>query len=244
MKEKRLMRRTVGLTLLGCLLCLGCNGATSKDVEDLKKGQQDILGKLATLEQKVAQARPSPAAAPAMPDPNKVYNIPIANSPVRGPQNAKVTIVEFSDFQCPFCAQAKPLVDEVLKKYPNDVNFVYKQFPLTTIHPFALGASKAALAAGRQGKFWEMYDALFANNRELGQDKLKEYAKQIGLDVERWEKDMNSPEIQKEIDQDTRAAAAAEVRGTPTFFIGGKRVMNRSIDGMSQMIEEQLKASS
>lgn len=239
------MRRTIGISLLGVLLCVGCNGASSKDIEELKKGQQDILGKLTGLEQKVAQAaRPAPAAAPAMPDPNKVYSIPIATSPTRGPQKAKVTIVEFSDFQCPFCAQAKPLVDDVMKKYPNDVNFVYKQFPLTSIHPFALGASKAALAAGKQGKFWEMYDILFTNNRELGQDKLKEYAKQIGLDVDRWEKDMNSPDVQKEIDQDGQAAAAAEVRGTPTFFIGGKRVMNRSVDGMTQMIDEQLKAAS
>ena len=236
------MRKTLAGILLGLLAAAGCGQQNQADIQELKKGQQDILAKLASLEKTVAQVR-APAPPPAVPqqDPNKVYDIPLANSPVRGPKTAKVTIVEFSDFQCPFCSQSKPLVDEVLKAYPKDVNFVYKQFPLTSIHPFALGASKAAVAAGKQGKFWEMHDILFANNRELGDDKLKEYAKQIGLDVPRWDKDRNSPEVQAEIDADGKAATAAEVRGTPSFFVGGKRVMNRSVDGFKQMIDEQLK---
>jgi protein-disulfide isomerase len=235
------MRKTMAGILLGLLAAAGC-GQNDADIQELKKGQQDILAKLASIEKTVAQVRtPPPAPAMAQPDPNKVYDIPIASSAIRGPKGAKVTIVEFSDFQCPFCSQSKPLVDEVLKAYPKDVNFVYKQFPLTSIHPFALGASKAALAAGKQGKFWEMHDILFANNRDLGQDKLKEYAKQIGLDVARWEKDLNSPDIQAEIDADGKVAQTAEVRGTPSFFVGGKRVMNRSVEGFKQMVDDQLK---
>ena len=131
----------------------------------------------------------------------------------------------------------------MLQAYPTDVNFVYKQFPLpATMHPNALPASKSAVAAGKQGKFWEMHDIMFKNNRELTYDKLKEYAGQIGLDVARWEKDYNSPDVQSQIDKEKSEGAAADVQGTPTFFVAGKRVANRSLDGFKQMIDDALKA--
>jgi len=131
----------------------------------------------------------------------------------------------------------------VLQAYPNDVNFVYKQFPLpATMHPNALPSSKAAVAAGKQGKFWEMHDIIFKNNRELSYDKLKEYAGQVGLDVARWEKDFNSPDVQQAIDKELADGRAADVQGTPTFFVNGKRVANRSLDGFKQMIDDALKA--
>jgi protein-disulfide isomerase len=135
------------------------------------------------------------------------------------------------------------LVDQVLEAYPKDVNFVYKQFPLpATMHPNALPASKAALAAAKQGKFWEMHDIMFKNSRELSFDKLKEYAGQIGLDVPRWEKDFASPDVQAQIDKEMAEGRSADVQGTPTFFVNGKRVMNRSVDGFKQMIDEAIKA--
>ncbi len=131
----------------------------------------------------------------------------------------------------------------MLQAYPNDVNFVYKQFPLpATMHPNALPSSKAAVAAGKQGKFWEMHDIIFKNNRELSYDKLKEYAGQVGLDVARWEKDFNSPDVQQAIDKELADGRAADVQGTPTFFVNGKRVANRSLDGFKQMIDDALKA--
>jgi len=130
----------------------------------------------------------------------------------------------------------------VLQAYPSDVNFVYKQFPLpATMHPNALPSSKAAVAAGKQGKFWEMHDIIFKNNRELSYDKLKEYAGQVGLDVARWEKDYNSPDVQQAIDKELADGRAADVQGTPTFFVNGKRVANRSLEGFKQMIDEALK---
>jgi len=130
----------------------------------------------------------------------------------------------------------------VLKEFPKDVNFVYKNYPLpATMHPNALPAAKAAVAAQRQGKFWEMHDIIFQNNRELGFDKLKEYAGKIGLDVARWEKDYNSPDVQQLIDKDMAAGRAADVTGTPTFFVNGKRVMNRSVEGFKEMIQNSLK---
>ena len=131
----------------------------------------------------------------------------------------------------------------MLQAYPSDVNFVYKQFPLpATMHPNALPASKAAVAAGKQGKFWEMHDIIFKNNRELSYDKLKEYAGQVGLDVARWEKDYNSPDVQQAIDKELADGRAADVQGTPTFFVNGKRVANRSLEGFKQMIDDALKA--
>ena len=127
--------------------------------------------------------------------------------------------------------------------YPSYANFVYKQFRLpATMHPNALPSSKAAVAAGKQGKFWEMHDIIFKNNRELSYDKLKEYAGQVGLDVARWEKDYNSPDVQQAIDKELADGRAADVQGTPTFFVNGKRVANRSLEGFKQMIDDALKA--
>ena len=226
-----------GLVALCVLVTLWGCGATPQDVEELKKNQKDILAKLEQLSSDVkAAARPAPAAPPGQPDPNKIYTIAVGNSATKGPKDAKVKIVEFSDYQCPFCGQADVLLTQVLSKNP-DVEFVYKNFPLTSIHPNALPAAKAALAAGKQGKYWEMHDLLFKNQRALGADQLKDYAKQAGLDVGKWEKDMNSPEVVDQINAEMREAQAAEVRGTPTLFINGKRVQNRSVDGLQQMID-------
>lgn len=135
-------------------------------------------------------------------------------------------------------------MDQVLKAYPNEVKFVYKELPLTSIHQNALNAAKAVAAAQKQGKFWEMHDKLFANQRALLPDNLKQYAQEIGLDVAKFEKDMTSPEVQKQIDADMKLAQDAEVRGTPTMFLNGKRVMNRSFEGLKQMIDEALKQKS
>jgi len=112
------------------------------------------------------------------------------------------------------------------------------------MHPNAMPAAKAAAAAGKQGKFWEMHDTLFQNNTQLGFDKLKEYAGKLGLNVARWEKDYNSPEVEQEIKKDMADAQAADVTGTPTFFVNGKRVANRSVDGFKEMIEAAKKQGS
>jgi len=130
------------------------------------------------------------------------------------------------------------LVDQVLQQYPNDVNFVYKNFPLpATMHPNAMNAAKAAVAAGKQGKFWEMHDVMFQNARDLGADKLKEYAGKAGLDVARWEKDFNSSDVDQQVQKEMAEGRAADVNGTPTFFVNGKRVTNRSVEGFKDMIE-------
>jgi protein-disulfide isomerase len=233
------IRTMLALSLAGALA--GC-GASPADVEEIKQSQKEILGKLDALDKAIAQvkAAPAPAARPQV-DPNKVYTIPVGASPAQGPKDAKVTIVEFSDYQCPFCSQAEPLIAQVLQAYPKDVQRVYKQFPLTSIHPNAMPASRAALAAAKQGKFWEMHEKLFANMRELTPDNFKKWAGELKLDVARFEKDMASPEIQSQIDAEMKEARGADVTGTPSIFVNGKRLQQRSFDGFKAAIDAALK---
>jgi protein-disulfide isomerase len=226
------------------VLLAGC-GTNSEDMKKLQDSQRQILAKLGDLEKKVEQISAKPAAPQAAQlDPNKVYNIPAGNSPFKGPADAPVTLALFSDFQCPFCSQVGGLVDQVLKAYPKEVKFVYKEFPLVTIHQNAMPAARAAVAAGKQGKFWEMHDKLFANQRALQADNLKQYAKDIGLDAAKFEQDLASPDAQKEIDEDVKLAQQSQVSGTPTLFLNGKRVTNRTFEGLKQMVEEALKPKS
>jgi protein-disulfide isomerase len=226
------------VAVVALVATVGC-GATPQDVEELKKNQQDILAKIEALtgEVKKIQTAAARPASPGQPDPNKVYNIPVGNSATKGPKDAKVTIIEFSDYQCPFCTQADALIEQVLTANPG-VKFVYKQFPLTSIHPNALPAAKAVVAAGMQGKYWEMHKVLFQNQRALGPEQLKEYAKQVGLDVPKWEKDMNSAAVTDQVNSDMREAQAAEVRGTPSIFVNGKRLQTRSVEGFQAAIDE------
>ena len=150
-------------------------------------------------------------------------NIAAGSSPVRGPAGAKVTIIEFSDFQCPFCKRGKDTMEQVMKKYPNDVKVVFKNLPLP-MHPEANPAARAALAAGKQGKFWEMHDALFDNQGSLGTDFYTDQAKKLGLDVDKFKKDMDAPDIAAAIKADSDLAQQNGISGTPGFFVNGVAV--------------------
>lgn len=211
--------------------------AQQKDIitklDELAKGQKDILAKAGT-----AAAAP---ARPAGPDPNKKYDIDIGDSFTKGPADAAVTIVEWSDFQCPFCNQAKDLVHQLLEAYPKDVRFVFKNYPLP-FHQQAMPAAKAAIAAGKQGKFWEMHDKLFENQRALSADKYNEWATELGLDLEKFKKDMEAPETAALITGEMKEAGQVAVRGTPSFFINGKQPAGRSFELYKSIIEEELKA--
>ncbi len=239
------MKRIASMGLFAAALIIGAVGCdSSQEFREIREGQRELRAKLDNIEKKLdmVASRPAAAAQPAgQPDPNKVYDIPIGASPVKGPANAPVTMLEFADYQCPFCARNLPLVKQVLDAYPTQVKFVYKEFPLTSIHQHAMGASKAAVAAQRQGKFWEMHDKLFENYQKLDPESLKKYAAEVGLDVAQWEKDMASPEVDKQVQEDMRVARAADVRGTPSMFINGKRVTNRSLEGIKEMIDAALK---
>ena len=146
--------------------------------------------------------------------------VDIGNAATKGPKDAKVTIVEFSDFQCPFCTRGKDTMDKVLAMYPNQVRLAFKNFPLP-MHPQGVPAAKAALAAGKQGKFWEMHDALFANQGKLDAAFYEKEAQQLGLDVERFKTDMQSKEIEDQVQQEIKQGQEAGVQGTPGFFVNG-----------------------
>ena len=146
------------------------------------------------------------------------------NSYARGPENAPVQIIIFSEFQCPFCGRAEPTLDEVRKKYGDQVRFVFKNFPLA-FHKDAKLASEAALAAGAQGKFWEMHDILFQNQKALGRGDLSDYAKQIGLDVAAFDRDLDSHRFAAQVESEMKQGEEAGVDGTPAFFINGKRLV-------------------
>lgn len=149
--------------------------------------------------------------------------IDAGSSPVKGPAAAKITIIEFSDFQCPFCKRGKDTMAEVLKKYPNDVKVVFKHLPLA-FHDKAEPAARASMAAGKQGKFWEMHDALFDNQAQLGAEFFLDQAKKLGLDVEKFKKDMDADDVTEQIKKDKDLADKNGISGTPGFFVNGVAV--------------------
>ncbi len=128
----------------------------------------------------------------------------------------------------------------MLEKFPKEVKLVIKQFPLQ-MHPYARKAAMAALAAGKQGKFWEMNHELFANQKDLSDAKVEAIAKQIGLKMEKFNHDLKDPALASLIDRDSSSAAQANVQGTPTVFVNGKLLVQRSLPGFQQAIEAELK---
>ncbi|HEY3255937.1 MAG TPA: thioredoxin domain-containing protein, partial [Polyangiaceae bacterium] len=166
----------------------------------------------------------------------------IANSkgPSFGPPDAKVTVVEFSDFQCPYCSRAATAVDQIKEKYGTRVRFVFRQFPLP-MHENARGAAEAALAANAQGKFWEFHDKMFQNQSKLTRDSLEGFAKEAGLDVAAFKKALDSKTFAAEVDSDMKLGESVAVNGTPTMFINGARVPNpTSFEAISAQIEGAL----
>ncbi len=144
-----------------------------------------------------------------------------ASLPVHGAKDAVVTIFEVSDFQCPFCGRVGPTLKKLQEEYPNDVRVVWANQPLP-FHDRAKPAATAAAAAHRQGKFWEFHDKLFANQRDLTDDNFQKWAKELGLDVAKFNADLKDEAIAKQIDRDIAIANALGARGTPAFFINGK----------------------
>lgn len=150
----------------------------------------------------------------------KRVNVSYDGAPIRGNADAKVTIVEFSDFQCPFCKRALPTVDQVMKEYGDKVKLAFRQNPLP-FHPNATPAAKAALAAHKQGKFWEMHDKLFNGQQDLNDKNYKKWAGELKLNVAKFEKDMKDPALAKSIEDDANFARGNGAGGTPSFYING-----------------------
>ncbi|MFH2093162.1 MAG: thioredoxin domain-containing protein [Pseudomonadota bacterium] len=168
-----------------------------------------------------------------------VFDINIGHSQVIGKADAKVRIVLFSDYECPYCSRIYPVLEQLLKKYPDQVNLVSKHYPLRS-HKFAKPAAVAAIAAARQGKYPEMSKALYKEYNQLSDEKIKEVAKNVGLDMERFENDIKDPLIFSQIDSDVQLAKTMKIIGIPTIYINGRAVKTNSVQDMSQMIEKEL----
>ncbi len=174
-------------------------------------------------------------------DPNKVYTVPAGNSHFMGGKNAKVEIIEFSEFQCPFCSRVIPTIKKIKETYGDKVKVVFKHNPLP-FHKDAGLASEAALAAGEQGKFWQMHDKLFENQKQLKRENLESYAKELGLNMAQFKKALDSGKFKPVIDADKKLAASVGARGTPTFFINGKKFVGaQPFENFKQKIDEALK---
>jgi len=167
------------------------------------------------------------------------FELQVFNSPAKGSADAPVTITVFSDFQCPYCSRLVPFVDEVLAQNPDKVRLVFKQFPLR-MHNFALPAALASLAAREQGKFWPMHDLLFANSSQLSDEKIRGIAQQVGLDMARFDKDRNAQKLRDEVLRDQRQGQEAGVQGTPSVYINGKLLRDRSLPGVQAIIDREV----
>ncbi|MEL7082953.1 MAG: DsbA family protein [Cyanobacteria bacterium J06597_1] len=163
----------------------------------------------------------------------------VGDSPRKGAEDPTSLIFEFSDFQCPFCAQAAPIVRELIEKRGDSVMVVYKHLPLAAIHPEAVPAARASWAAGQQDKFWEYHDALFENQASLGEDLYVQLAQDFGLDVDRFNQDRNSSEALSAIEADLALANEFRFQGTPTFMVNDFIIPGvPSLEGFEQILDQ------
>ena len=245
---------TLAIRLALAIACLGAGSACRPGIEPAEA--EALRGEMRELRVQVEQLnenfrrtfgpRPSgPAAGPPPEDFEKVHSIDLAGSPVKGDPDAPVAIVEFSDFQCPYCASLQPLLAALLEKYPGRVKLVYKHFPLD-FHQNARPAALASIAAGEQGKFWELHDLLFENQKALDAAGIESYAQRLGLDVERFKRDLADKRAayEERVETDLAQGREAGVRGTPTVYVAGRKVRDRSVAGMSALVERALEEAS
>lgn len=150
--------------------------------------------------------------------------VEIGDSPVKGSKKADITIIAFSDFQCPFCKRGDDTIKEIQKKYGDRVRYVFKNFPLS-FHPNAEPAAKAVWAAGKQNKFYEFHDKLFENQQKLGEELYVQLAKDLKLNLDKFNKDRASEEAAKAVKADMEAGQAVGVQGTPGFIVNGVKVL-------------------
>jgi protein-disulfide isomerase len=142
---------------------------------------------------------------------------------IQGPADAAVTLVEYGDYECPYCGAAYPIIKDVQARMGERLRFVFRNFPITTSHPHAEQAAEAAEAAAAQGRFWEMHDLLFENQKRLRDEDLRAYAERIGLDLERFDKELAEDVHAPRVREDFMSGVRSGVNGTPTFFINGAR---------------------
>lgn len=170
------------------------------------------------------------------------YTFDLTGTPSKGAEKGRITIVEFADFECPHCSLVRPVLKEVLARFPKDVTLYFKPFPLGT-HNFSEPAARAALAAHAQGRFWEMHDLLFDHQGRLDATKVKGFVAELGLNAERYLADERSASVAAMILRDRQEALQANLTGTPTIYINGKLYLDdKSVEALSAYIQQLLAA--
>jgi protein-disulfide isomerase len=160
----------------------------------------------------------------------------------RGNVSAPITIVEYSDFQCPFCKRVQPTLDQLLKDYNGKIKLYYKHFPLNQIHPYAQKAAEASECAADQGKFWEYHDKLFENQNALDIQSLKKYAAELGLDTNKFNSCLDNGDKASQVNTELQEGISNGVSGTPTFFINGIELVGaQPYDAFKQIIDSELR---
>lgn len=168
---------------------------------------------------------------------------------VRGKTDAKVTLIEYGDFQCPACGYYYPIVSQVVDEYGDRIQFAFREYPLGSIHPYGNLAAQAAESAGLQGKFWEMYDRLYDNQQSWSKDgdieqTFASYAQAIGLDVQRWQKDLEGDTVKAKIKADIASGDVGGVDGTPSFYLNNVKIENpRNVEGFKTLLDATLSPS-
>jgi protein-disulfide isomerase len=142
---------------------------------------------------------------------------------IQGPAEAAVTLVEYGDYECPYCGAAYPIIKEVQERMGERLRFVFRNFPISTSHPHAEQAAEAAEAAATQGRFWQMHDLLYENQQRLGDEDLRAYAEQLGLELESFVQELAEHSHANRVREDFMSGVRSGVNGTPTFYINGSR---------------------
>jgi protein-disulfide isomerase len=229
-------------SLMLAVSVLGASYFLAQSIDRGSKALREVV--LAVNELPPGGGAPDKPARVGRPDPSKRYEINLTGAPLKGSKNSAVTIVEWSDFQCPFCKRVGPTLAQVEKEYGDRVSIAFKHLPLS-IHPKARGAHIASEAAHQQGKFWEMHDKIFANQRDMDPATFVKYAEQLGLDVDRYKQDVASAKIKGRVDADSAQASKLGVTGTPAFFINGRFLSGaQPFPSFKRIIDEELKEKS
>jgi protein-disulfide isomerase len=239
--------KRIFLGLLVVTLAFSFTVSCTPQPQDLEKGIKAYLEKNpqvlkasieAVLKEKGIRGRPPQKSL------DELIKTPIKvglnKAPTMGADNAQITIVEFSDFQCPFCSRVVPTMKQLLKDYKGKIRIAFRHQPLS-FHKNAMSAAKASLAAHEQGKFWEMHDIIFENQKNLTDENLKVLAKKIGLNVSKFEKSWKSTKFDAQIQEDMKFARANGATGTPAFFVNGVYVKGaRPLPYFKQLIDKLL----
>ncbi len=217
-----LLAVVLGIVLIGAGLGAGY-GIWGTQVSVLEARIQEAES-TAAAQQPETQPETQPEAQPAADEPRQVtrYTVDIDDDPILGPEDAPITIIEFSDFQCPYCQRWHDQVWKQLKQaYPDQIRLVYRDFPLYSIHPEAEPAAVSANCAHEQGKYWDFHNLLFSGSKELSASTYQAFAAEIGLDMDQFNQCVSSNKYQEEVKADFDYASQLGVQSTPTFFING-----------------------